>query len=187
MRLFIVITACLALGGCASPTKEIGEKARRVEQLAVSSEARAQSIETLSTDPVVKREAQAIQAEQAEIRKNTEGVQGLLAEVQDKPGFFARLGYLLKLGWWSLILALVVIVIWQTGAAKLIAPAFAMLGLFPRGVVSVAKLAGEALETDPENKALDKIVATHRASDPLFNRAYVKEKKRRERQRARTA
>lgn len=179
MARLMAILALAALAGCASASGRIADSATAIRAHAESSRTRFDRIGasagagTLDASEVG-RDAKAGAHEQGEIIAATEAVVRALPGVRDLEPWWARvvvwtMGALAVLG--------VVLLLWMTGVGAFVKRALAGLGLLiPARVQSEASLAADVMDKgDPAQ--VRELVAAMRASDAVFDQAYIRAKK----------
>jgi len=179
MRWVALILVCV-LAGCASPKRQISyaateahQAAQEIVEVSESSEARFEVVE--DTEGV--GEQQVIQAKAEQIKGAVNTVQGALPGVEDKPGFFDRIGNLLMRFFWAIIIVGVVIVLWQTGAGYLLKRLAWSIGWFiPKKTRTAARLDMEAIDTQCKTTPREAVAA--KRADPAYSAAVARIKRR---------
>jgi hypothetical protein len=113
-----------------------------------------------------------------DIKGSADRVLGAVEKVEDRPGFFARLGGLLTLFFWLGVATLVTVIAWRFGADKLVKSVFTAVsnGISWLSAKLYSKWSGVAklgYESAEGKTGLNEFLAALREKVPGFNKAFV--------------
>ena len=168
----------LVLGtiGC-SDTQRIADASGVIRTNAESSKARFGRVETsalAANDRQVATDARAGAKEQAAIIGATEAIVRALPGVKDVTPWWATM---LTYGLIALSVVGVVALLWMTGLGTFVKRLLAALGLFiPAGERREANIAAKAIDYGSD-VSVREWIAARRASDPMFDAAYRRERR----------
>jgi len=167
----------LAIAVSCSPSKQIAQRSQKIAEISRSSEARFLVIgeEAASSQPnmeIISAEAAAGAGEQRDIQGMTGDISTLVTQVKDITPWWADL-----IGWVAIAASILGIgfLLWYLGIGSLLRAIFSWV---PRRKRREAELAAKALDADSE-VSIREAIAARRASDPDFDRAFVKANKER--------
>ena len=170
----------LALAICAigcSDTQRIADASGVIRTNAESSKARFARVETsalAANDRQVATDARAGAKEQAAIIGATEAIVRALPGVKDVTPWWATM---LTYGLIALSVVGVVALLWMTGLGTFVKRLLAALGLFiPAGERREANIAAKAIDYGSD-VSVREWIAARRASDPMFDAAYRRERR----------
>lgn len=171
-----VAVLILAIGVSCSDTQRIADASGVIRSNASESKARFERIEAnADTDPpAVKADAKAGKREQVAILAASEDIVRALPGVKDVTPWWASL-----LSWGLIALSVigVVALLWMTGLGAFVKRLLAAVGLMiPAAERREANLAAKAIDYGSD-VSVREWIAARRASDPMFDAAYRRERR----------
>ena len=167
--------ALFLLMSCSSAVESINGEASTIDKLAQSSESRFVAIADLSDDSTIQTETEHGIIEQQSIHNSVSEIRQVLPRVEDKePSWMTLLERMSFAG----ILIATIIILWQTGIGSLIRQLLYSVTLFiPRRSRRDAEM-DLKIADEKDDMTIREVIASKRSSDPAYNAAYTKLKKK---------